>query len=294
MTAKPQKNATSLLLLGLGAATGLVLAAADLVSKGAFQTRALPPAAIAKVGDHLIPRSRYAELLSDLEADKKTPLSAEDREFVLDRLIDEELLILRGIELGLPESSPGVRKSLAASVIAHIAAESKSRAPDEASLRQFYESNKEFFSSTDRYQLRWWILPGDLDGSAEQADAIFQALNNGIPADQLIDSFELQEQTHLPRQLMPLTKLADYLGSDLVLQLQQIQVGNYSGLLAAGNNYHMLMLEDRQAGGPPPFEQARLMIEAEYLKRSDDQSLRDYLEWLRARADVTVAEQSAR
>ena len=95
-----------LVLLTLGALTGLLLAAFGLVETGPSTKKSLPENVIARVGEHFILKERYLQILNDLATDKRTPLSADDRQFAFDRLIDEELLIMRGIELGFPETSP--------------------------------------------------------------------------------------------------------------------------------------------------------------------------------------------
>ena len=106
-------------LLIAGAVTGLLIAAAGLVENRNIQkSDPLPAGNIARVGDTLIPIGRYRALLDDLSADKRNALTEEDREFALDRLIDEELLIQRGLELGLASNAPAVRKALASMTIA--------------------------------------------------------------------------------------------------------------------------------------------------------------------------------
>jgi len=248
---------------------------------------------IARVGDHLIPESRYVDLLSDLETDKKTPLTAQDRQFVLDRLIDEELLILRGIELGLPQAAPGIRKAIAASVIAQVAAETQATLPDEATLQDFYRTNAAFFSTTARYRLRWWSLPDagpeSEPESSARATSAMEALRRGEDETTVLQSTGLKAQSFLPNQMLPLTKLADYLGAELALQIPGLATGEYSEPIHTGGSWHILLLEEQLAGEPPPFEELRRVIEAEYLRRSGDEALRDYLAWLRQRTEVTVA-----
>ncbi len=102
-----------MVLLALGACAGLIMAAAGLVERWSPSPGELPVGAIARVGGKIITLERYLQVLNDLAADKRAPLSAQDRQFVIDRLVDEELLIQRGIELGLADSSPQIRKALA-------------------------------------------------------------------------------------------------------------------------------------------------------------------------------------
>jgi len=282
-----------LIWLLLGAATGLVLAASGLVQSGSRSTGPLPEHIIARVGDRLIPEERYEQLLSDLAADKRGPLKAADRQFVLDRLIDEELLVMRGSELGLDKTAPEIRKALAASVISQVAAEAEAAVPDEAALRQLYSSDAEYFTSTGRYQLRWWRLPGSGKEAERQALAAWEQLNRKIPIEAVSRSTGLQPESMLPDQMLPLNKLADYLGPVLAQRVPQLKVGSYSRPIAADGSFNILYLVARKAGALPAFEQIRPMVQAEYLRRAGDKALREYLGWLRSRTQIVVRGQKA-
>ena len=277
-----------LILLLLGAATGVLLAASGLVVRATHSGVELPERDIARVGDRFIPEEKYRQLLNDLAADKRAPLEASDRQFVLDRLIDEELLVMRGTELGLEESSPEIRKALAANVIAQVVAEAEAAAPDDAALRQLYADDAEFFTSTGRYHLRWWRLPGSGQAVEKQALTAWEQLGKNMPIEEVSLATGLRKESMLPDQALPLTKLTDYLGPVLAQQVPQLETGEYSRPVKADGSFHILYLVDRQAGSLPPFEQVRPLVEAEYLRRVGDQALRDYLDWLRQRTQIVV------
>ncbi len=288
--AKPGETRATcgLVLLILGATAGLLLAASGLVESWSLPSRSVPANAIARVDERVIPRERYLELVNDLAADKRTPLDAADRLFALDRLIDEELLIMRGIELGLPETSPEIRKTIAAAVIAQIAAEAEATRPDEAALQRLYETDPEYFTPSARYRLRWWRIPGS-DAEAEQKAATAYAhLNTNIPIEAVMQSTGLQPEPLLPDQMLPLSKLSDYLGPTLAQQASELKPGEFSRPIAAGGSFHFLYLLAKREGVLPAFEQIRPMVEAEYLRRSGDDALRQYLAWLRERAEIVV------
>jgi len=290
-TGKPSLLSQALqqpLLLALGALAGLMLAATGLVDRWSGLDSGLPESAVARVGETYIPRSRYVELLSDLQTDKHTPLTGEDRQFVLGRLIDEELLILRGMELGLPESSPPIRKAIAAAVIAQVATESAATPPGEDALRQLYESDPEFFAATGRYQLRWWHLPLGGDSSGIKSRLAEMHLDPNATAQEVEISSGLKRQLILPEQMLPLSKIADYLGPDLAQRVAQLEPGHYSAPIEMDDSMNILFVVKRQAGALPGFEQLRPLLEAEYMRRAGDQALRDYLAWLRERTPVTV------
>ncbi len=65
----------------------------------------------------------YERVLAALAADSRNPVDDADKRRLLDRLIDEELLVQRGLELGLASSDGAVRKAVAGAMIESIVAE---------------------------------------------------------------------------------------------------------------------------------------------------------------------------
>jgi hypothetical protein len=276
------------LLLLLGALAGLLLALSGLIDKWALSSGALPDNVVARVGDLAIPEERYFQVLNDLAADKRAPLTAADRNFVLDRLIDEELLILRGIELGLAESSPEVRKAIAAAVIAQVAAEAEAAIPTEAELRHLYESDPEFFATTARYRLHWWRSSGSGEEARQAALRAYDILVADARPASGLSATGVQRVNLLPDEMLPLTKIADYLGPALTMKVPELNPGTYSRPIAAGDRFHILHLFERQEGGVPPLAEIRPVVEAEYDRRAGQKALSDYLQWLRQRTQITV------
>ena len=92
-----------------GVVVGLAVAA--FAALGPLKTGPLPPGAVARVGPALISRQAYDSAIQGLAADKRNPLTPADKAMALSRLIDEELLVQRGQELGLVTSEGSDRKS---------------------------------------------------------------------------------------------------------------------------------------------------------------------------------------
>ena len=64
---------------------------------------------VAKVGEVEISREKYLLQLDGLNLDKSMPLNQEDKDFVLERMIEEELLIQRAKDLGMFSSNTMIR-----------------------------------------------------------------------------------------------------------------------------------------------------------------------------------------
>lgn len=281
-------------LLALGACAGLIMAAAGLVERWSRSPDELPVGAIARVGGKIITQARYRQVLNDLAADKRVPLSAQDRQFVIDRLVDEELLIQRGIELGLADSSPQIRKALAAAVIGQLAAEAEASLPDEQALRRLYESDPEFFTSTARFRLRWLRLPASDDAAQRKAEDAYRQLSNGVALEEVSQSTGLEPVPILPDALLPLSKIRDYLGPALTGQVSMLKRGAFSKPIEDNGDMHVLQLLDYRPEVLPPFEEARPVLEAEYLRRAGDEALRQYVQWLRLRSEVIVVQEKVK
>ena len=105
--------------LAAGAAAGLLVAAIGVIGERPSADD-LPPGAVARVGDALIRAEEYERLVAGLQSDRRSPVDAKLRRHVLDRMIDEELLVQRAVELGLVDVDRRVRANLTSAMIQSI------------------------------------------------------------------------------------------------------------------------------------------------------------------------------
>lgn len=101
--------------------------------------------AIALVNGKAITTEDFARAVAMVASDKRTAITDADRAHVLNRLIDEELLVQDGIAMGLVESNRAVRQALTQAMLAAIVSERVSARPSEEALRTFYEKNRSLF-----------------------------------------------------------------------------------------------------------------------------------------------------
>lgn len=141
-------NRRALVLLATGAVLGITLGAWSAFSGKRFAKSIPPDDAIAVVNGKAITTGEYASAVALLAGDKRTALTDEDRLYVLNRLIEEELLIQRGIEIGLVDSDRTVRKSIAQAMLASAVTDSASTQPSQDELRAFYRQNLSLFASS--------------------------------------------------------------------------------------------------------------------------------------------------
>ena len=76
---------------------------------------------------------------------KENSITPEQVKLVLERLIDEQLLLQRGVELNLPQNSNPVRKMIINSMIDSILSENNDFQITDEVLIKFYNENTAFF-----------------------------------------------------------------------------------------------------------------------------------------------------
>jgi parvulin-like peptidyl-prolyl isomerase len=247
---------------------------------------------VASVNGEILRADEYQRALEALASDRREPLGPEERRHVLDRLLDEELLVQRGLELGLARHDRRVRGDIVAAVIQSIVAQSESDPPDETEVERFYQEQRGYFARSGRLRVRrLFVRPGpEGDGQSARARAEWAAegLAAGEPFERMVAELGDEPVAPLPDALLPAQKLREYLGPSATRRAMSLEVGGVSEPLASGSGWQVLQLVDREVGFVPPLAELREEVRAELLRRRGDTALRDYLDALRERADLRL------
>lgn len=256
----PGATAAPRALLVAGLLAGIAAAAVGLA---AGKRPGAPPAqAVAEVNGRPILRDAWLRAVAAVGSERRTPLSAADRQSILDRLIDEELLVQHGLALGLAERNPRLRSALVSEVMLAATLAAESAEADEDALRRFYAVNRAFFTPAAQLRVAAWRL--DRDGRRQT----FQ------PA--------------VPDAPLPPATLRHYLGSELTALALTLEPGAESAPVDGGGGRVVLALRERRAGQAPPFEQVREQVKAEFRRRADEDAVRALLDELRRGARIAV------
>ena len=286
-------STTARWLLGVGATAGLVVAMAGIVEK-APQRGDLPDDAAAVVNGSVIRRSHYERALAALASDSRNPLGEKERAHILDRLIEEELLVQRAVELGLDRSDPVVRNTLVSAMIETIVLGVGQEEPSDEDVAAFYETNREFFARSDRFWVRQLRLPITKNGVRDEAGALARAqeasrrIRNGETLAVVGQDLGAGGVVPLPDGHLPAAKLREYLGPTPTLAATQMQTGDVSEPVRGGSAWHVLQMVERITSPPRSLEAVASQVRAEMRRRAGDDSLRAYLDQLRADAEVRL------
>ncbi len=282
-------------LLAVGALLGIALAAHGVVAGGnGDEPVELAKDIVARVNGKPVARADYERALAGVAAVRQGKVSPATKKHVLDRLIDEELLVQRGMELGLAERDRKVRLDLSAAVIDLIVARGRQQPiPNEAKLRQFYEQQGHLFTRATALRLEHGFVQRREGESRQEAAAraqrLQQRLDDGQPWSAL-GTLQDSPPAPVPAGMLPLAKLRDYLGPSVTKAAAALPVGTVSLPIEAAGCWHIVRVLERKLASKPELESIRAQVLAEWQRSAGDRRLRDFLKRRRAAAQVDIAE----
>jgi len=285
------EDRTARLLLVAGAVAGIALAAFGVVRSGGGDTGA-PADAIALVNGQALSRESFARFAAAIAAERRsTTLDAAERRRLLERMIDEELLLQRGIALGLDRYEPSARGAIVSALVASVTADAETAEPDEAALRAFYTQHQGRFGSGPRLavDVAFIATAGRPEALArERAEMLARRLRAGEEFMGVRSELGDPLVAELPPGALDLDTLRDYLGPTAARAAAGLAIGQVSEPVRGSAGYFVLALRERSAGEPVPFESVREQVRAEFLRSRGETALRDYLAGLREEARIRV------
>ncbi|MEM9177146.1 MAG: peptidylprolyl isomerase [Myxococcota bacterium] len=281
-------------LLLVGAAIGLALASAGLL-EARPDPEALPGDAAAVVGDRTIRRVDYQRVLAGVAGDLRSPVDETMRRRVLDRMIDEELLVQRALELGLAVIDRRVRGELTAGLIDSIVAEVDGEPPSARDVARHYEENRDFFTRPGLIRARTLYFSArredDPRGTAlERARSARDRLLAGDAPDAVEIEFADRQVSPVPDALLPASKIRDYVGPSVLEALLGLAPGTWSEPVEAGGGVHLAIAVDREPPVAPPLAEIEALVRQDLQRRRGDDALRAYLDDLKARTPIQIDE----
>lgn len=277
------KGASPTALLVVGGALGLAMAMWSALGVG--QSVASYGDAIAIVDGVPISRTVYESAIEGLQSGKKGELTAADQREALDRIIDEELLLHRALELGLGESDPPSRKALVNAMLQFSIADASKRVPSESELEKFYAERPKLIAPQPMLVLKAVSLP---QKAMDRAEFLKTALDGGADFDAAARKAGA-EAVLLPGGPVIPAKIAEYAGATIRDTALSMTKGQIVGPVAVGERLVFIYLLDRAETPPPPLSAVHDVVVEEWQKRESEQAFSDYVDGLRRRARISYA-----
>ena len=270
-------NKTDIRWLAAGALIGLVFAAYGILRQASSPDQ-LPEGAIARVNDVPIANDVYERALDRLGAQSGDP---ERRANILARLVEDELLVQRGVELGMTESDSEVRAAILNSLVASVTAEADAANPDDETLRQHLEEHAERFSYTARLSVDVWET--DVEPTAQ---AFVSALRAGKAPPELDG---IRRMPDVPSGMLPAEVLRDYLGPAITAAAADMPDGS-SAVFARRGRWLVVHVIGKERSVVTDLDAIRNRVLIDYRRTMAERMLGDYIDNLRQRADIAVGQ----
>tara|TARA_E500000331_G_scaffold256631_1_gene247308 strand:+ start:41 stop:898 length:858 start_codon:yes stop_codon:yes gene_type:complete len=276
------KAYTSILFIGL--TLGALMAGFSVIQKSNIVNYQWA----AKIEDTSIPMEKYLVQLEGLAKDKRSPMTQSDKEYVLERMIEEELLIKRALDLGMLDNNPMARGTIVQQMIKTIISENQRYEVTEEELKRFFEQNTGFFTKSSRLRIRQIYFSEEdfKELTFEESYKAYDLLLEGKSFDE-VSKFGSISALKIPNSLMTLSKVREYVGPSIMNIASSLAPGSFTQPIKVSGGYKIIYLLEKEIADKPTFNRIKDSVLAEFLKRRDDNSLREYLDNLKKWYDVS-------
>lgn len=293
-----------MLLMAGGALIGLLIAGYGLFTAKGTRSRGVPPEAVALVNGRAILRSDF---MAQAQAQFTLPFSqtsTAQRRKTLDDMVDEELMMQRGIEIDLPSYDPDVRNALVAGVELEVSADALAQQPTEQELRQYYQAHEDRYSSEGIMQLRDLVVLSDAghpgDAARAVAGAAVAALRHGEGLEEVVrqyglaDSGRFMDAGHVDTGNIFQFAVRAKLDDALYRAALALKDGEVSDPLEETDGVHLIAMVRHAFPVAQSFEDAQNRVFADFKKEAQDKVLQANLKYLHSRADIALSPELGR
>jgi parvulin-like peptidyl-prolyl isomerase len=213
------------------------------------------------------------------------------RAALIEKLVDEELLVQRAAEIELVTADRGVRKALVRAAIDAAVREAAARPASERELRAFHAEHAELFARPRRVRVRAIAFAAgrDPDAALQRAQQASAAIAGGLAFETAAARFGDRPGLPLPDALLPEPVLRRQLGPSLSEAALRLEPGALSAPLRVGASVVLLELAEVEPARAQPFEAAQAQVAGALARRRGDEALADLLARLRAQARIARA-----
>jgi hypothetical protein len=277
--------------LALAAALVGVTAAMASALFGGPSARGVPPNAVALANETPISREDFARALSVVEADKRGALTDEDRARALQRLIEEELLVRRGIALDLAASDPSVRRALAQAMAQFAAAQAAgAAAPDDATLQKYLSDRPQLLARQSDQRIRLVVLPA---AASDQIAAMTTSLRSGMDFAAAAKAAGAVDGG-VPDGFLAPADLAARAGPSVRDAVAALSPGQAAGPILLGGQVSFVQLVARRDPPARDFAAVRATVAQAWRQEQESNALDAYLAQLKRQAHIVYAPDAPR
>jgi parvulin-like peptidyl-prolyl isomerase len=282
----------SLLFYATGAILGLGLAGFALFTAKGTTVRSFPPEDAALVNGRQILRSDFrtqTQIEAGVPFDQTTP---EQRRKVLNEMIDEELLVQRGLEIDLAATDPDVRSAMVAGVDLQVDADVIAQQPTQQELTDYYNRHIDKYSSDGVMQVVDMAMPigtGKVEDAVARAQKASAELNQGAPLQKVSAEYGLKDSGRIDAGDNFDFAVKAKLGPDIYAAVKDLKAGQASAPVKQPDGVHVVLVTKRVTAVKLDYAKAQDEVWQDYKKAAREANERANLKYLMSRADITLA-----
>lgn len=282
----------SLVLLAFGAVMGLGIAGFGLFTAKGTASHTVPPEDAALVNQQPI---LISDFTTQLQSEFGIPIAKAteaQRKKVLNDMINEELMVQRGLEMNLPGSDPDVRTALVAGVELQNSANVLAKQPTQAEMQAYYDAHKDRYRTQGVLTLRDLYLTPGPGQTPEQAKAIMAKvaleLRAGASPDAEIRKYGLMEAHKVNGEELDFAAKI-HLGPTLYAAVQDSKPGQITDPVAdKDGTIHVLAVGKRIPSVQLSLADASNQVFTDFKKDAQDKVQADNIQFLKSKADIQL------
>jgi parvulin-like peptidyl-prolyl isomerase len=286
----------SVVLPAIGMIVGLAMGGFGMLH-AVPQLLSVPPGYVALVNQKGILASDFVAQAAAATGKPFEQTTPAERNKTLQDMIDEELLVQRGVLLDLPETTTEVRDVMTAAVNAQADTASKATPPTDAQLQAYYDAHRARYSTTGTMQVRDLLLrvggyqnanQSTTQAQADAQDALYR-LRAGTPVNQVMLHFGLVDSGRADSEEVLDFAAKLHLGAKLFPVAAALSDGEISEPVVDGDGLHLLLMQRRQAPRAADFASVRPKVYSDYVESVAKQAQNQELSILRRDAQILIA-----
>ena len=283
----------SLILFALGAALGLGIAGFGLFTAVGTKISGVPAEDVAMInGRHIL----KSDFIAQTQVETALPFdqtTKEQRLKVLNEMIDEELLVQRGLEVDLAASDPDVRMAEVTGVQLQVDADVLAQAPSDEQLAAYYAAHKDKYSGEGIMALRDLVIRPDENTPPDQlmvkAKQAADAFRKGGESDNIAATYDLKDSGKLDRGDLFDFAVRIRLSPTLYAVAQKLLAHQASDPITDGGLVHVLLMEKHEVPAERSFAEARDAVLQDFKKDEQARVETANLQYLKGKADIQLA-----
>ena len=239
--------------------------------------------AVALVNDMTISEDQFIKYISTLGIDVVDENDEELLDIVLEKMIEEELLLQKGIELELHKFDIQIRKAIIQQVIDSVLLQNE-EVVTEKELRAYYENNKNKYQLSKLIHLDIIFLNSQRE---EDINLLFEAIST-------IGFAETKKQFHqelffsIPDRLISIKDCIQLLGTNICKEIFELDLNDISNPIKYENGSLVIRIRNtsRDIVDNDLFNRLYDKILFDFKNSEDDKYFKDYIQYLKENANI--------